>query len=75
MPRLKALKKDYIGTEIWRWMEDANITAQDLADELNIARVTVYYRLANNSVDYEMLLTVIRICEVPDEEIIRVMKL
>ena len=74
MPRIKELKHKYIGNEIWLWMKNAHITAQDLADELNIAKATVYYRLANNSVDYEMLLVVIRLCGVSDEEIIRVMR-
>jgi len=74
MPRVKALKHKYVGKVVKHWMIDADVTANELASALGISRQNFYYKIQNNSFTYEDLLTVIEVCELSDEEIVRAMR-
>lgn len=71
MPRITALKQNYIGKIVAKWLIDADLTAQDLADKMNLCRASIYYKMSNNAFSYEDLLDVIEICNPSDEEIVR----
>ena len=74
MPKIRELKKNYIGKTIKKWLIDADMNQSDLADAMDIPRQKVSYMIMNNAVDYGDLLDIIEACNVPDEEIVRVMR-
>lgn len=74
MPRIKALKQNYIGKVIKKWLIDADMNQSDLADKIGTSRQRLSYMIKNNAVDYKDLLDIIEACNVPDEEILKAMR-
>jgi len=74
MPKIRELKKNYIGKTIKKWLIDADMNQSDLAEAMDIPRQKVSYMIRNNAVDYGDLLDIIEACNVPDEEIVKVMR-
>lgn len=79
MPRILANKKKYkffyLGSWVIAQLHMAHKTQQGLADELGITRQALHYKIKNNAFDYKDLLTIIEFLDVPDEEIIHLMKI
>lgn len=74
MPKVRELKRNYIGKTIKKWLIDADMTQQDLAYEIGISPQLMGYKLKNNSVDYGDLLDIISALNIPDDEIVKVMR-
>ena len=74
MPRIKALKRNYIGKTVLKWLIDADMTRQDLAAEIGISPQLLGYKIKNNAFEYGDLIEIIAALGVPDEEILKVMK-
>ena len=74
MPRVKELKRNYIGKTVKKWLVDADMSQQDLANAIGISRQLLRYKLNNNAFAYGDLLDVIEALDVPDDEIIKAMR-
>lgn len=71
MPRINAMKHKYIGKTVKHWMVDADVKPTELAMALGMSRQNLYYKIQHNSFGYEDLLTIIEVCKLSDEEIVR----
>ena len=71
----KEYKKSSIGSWVYKWLKQENRRIQDLAAELFISQPALSYKIKNNTFSYADLLTIFDYLNVPDEEILFVMKL
>lgn len=74
MPRIKELKRNYIGKTIKKWLVDADMNKKDLAEAIGMSKQLIGYKFKNNAFDYGDLLDIIEALEVPDDEILKAMK-
>lgn len=78
MPRVNGLKHKYmandLGGKIVGLMYRSGITQADIATELGIKQPAVSYKIRNNSFSYEDLLKLFKLFELPDAEIVELMK-
>lgn len=74
MPRVKELKSNYIGKTVRKWLIDADMNQQDLANEIGMSPQLLGYKIKNNAFGYGDLLDIFEALKLPDEEIIRAMK-
>lgn len=74
MPRIKELKKNYIGKTIKKWLIDADMNQQDLARAIDMSPQLLGYKLKNNAFDYGNLLDIFSALGLPDDEILKAMK-
>lgn len=74
MPRIKELKKNYIGKTIKKWLIDVDMNQQDLAKAVDMSPQLLGYKIRNNAFDYGDLLDIFSALGLPDEEILKVMK-
>ena len=70
----KEYKKQGIGSFVYKWLKQANKRVSDLADELFISQPGLTYKMRHNSFSYADMLTIFEYLNVPDEEILYVMK-
>lgn len=74
MPRIKELKKNYIGKTIKKWLIDVDMNQQDLAKAVDMSPQLLGYKIRNNAFDYGDLLDIFAALGLPDEEILKAMK-
>lgn len=74
MPRIKELKRNYIGKTIKKWMIDADMSQQELARRIDMSPQLLGYKIKNNSFDYGNLIDIISALEVPDEMVLKAMR-
>lgn len=74
MPRIKELKKNYIGKTIKKWLIDVDMNQQDLAKAIDMSPQLLGYKIRNNAFDYGDLLDIFSALGLPDEEILKAMK-
>lgn len=74
MPRIKELKKNYIGKTIKKWLIDVDMNQQDLAKAVDMSPQLLGYKIRNNAFDYGDLLDIFSALGLPDEEILKAMK-
>lgn len=79
MPRITALKPKYmandLGGKIVGLMYRQKITQADIASELGITQPAVSYKIKHNLFTYEDLLKLFKLFELPDAEIVELMKI
>ena len=79
MPKSIINKKQYkvndFGTWVIKWLRRAKKRQKDLADELLITQPALSYKIEHSSFSYGDMLTIIDYLDVPEEEIISVMKM
>ena len=79
MPRVCINKKQYKQESIGSWIVGQlfkkKLKKMDLADELDITRQGLDWKLHNNSFDYGDLLTIFEFLESSEDDILFVMKL
>lgn len=79
MPKVIINKHDYkannIGCTVAMWIRKAGTTMKALAKELGITPQGVSFKIKTNAFTYEDLLTIFEFLEVPDEEILKAMKI
>lgn len=79
MPRVNINRKQYKVDDFGSWLigrlHKAKKTEQMLADELDITRQAVSYKIKHCSFSYSDLITVFEFLQITDEEILQVMKL
>lgn len=78
MPRVKALKTEYMANDLGAYIKGVmwrqQVKQQDIAEALGVTQQAVDYKLRNNSFSYKDLLIVFRELQLPDGEILRLMK-
>ena len=74
MPKIRELKKNYIGNTIKKWLIDADMNQQELAEAIDMSPQLLGYKLKNNSFDYGNLLDIFSVLNLPDEEIVKAMR-
>lgn len=74
MPRIKELKRNYIGKTIKKWLIDADLSQQQLAGMIDMSPQLLGYKIKNNAFGYGDLLDIFSALELPDEEIVKVMR-
>ena len=70
----KAFKAKSIGAEIAKWMLLAGVKQSDIADLLNLKQQAVSYKLRKGAFTYADLIALFEFLNVPDDEILRLMK-
>ena len=79
MPKSIVNKKEYrvndIGSWVVKWLHQAGKRQQDLAEELLITTPALSYKIKHNSFSYADMLTIFDFLDVPDIEIIFVMRI
>ena len=79
MPKVIINKKQYkindIGAWVVKWLHGAGKRRQDLADELLISQPALTYKIKHNSFSYSDMLTIFDYLNVPENEILFVMKI
>lgn len=79
MPKVTALKPEYmasnIGKTIEDWMNRREVKQSDLAEELGISQPAFSYKIKKNAFTYKDMILIIRFLDPPDMEILRVMKI
>ena len=68
-------KKQNIGSWIYMWVRRSGKHLKDLAPELGVSQQGVSFKIKNNTFSYSDMLTIFDYLEVPDEEILQVMKI
>ena len=71
----KAYKTSDIGSWVVKWLHKAGKRMQDLAAEMLITQPALSYKIKHNTFSYGDLLTIFDYLNVPDEEILFVMKI
>ena len=74
MPRIRELKKNYIGKTIKKWLIDADMNQSDLASAVDMSPQLMGYKIRNNAFDYGDLLDIFAALDLPDSEIVKVMR-
>lgn len=74
MPKIKELKKNYIGKLVRKWLIDADMNQSDLAEAIDMSPQLLGYKIKNNQFDYGNLLDIFSALHLPDEEIVKAMK-
>lgn len=74
MPRIKELKRNYIGKTVKKWLIDADMNQSELANAIDMSPQLLGYKISNNAFAYGDLLDIITALKVPDEEILKAMK-
>lgn len=74
MPRIKELKRNYIGKTVKKWLIDADLSQQQLAGMIDMSPQLLGYKIRNNQFDYGNLLDIFSALGLPDEEILKAMK-
>lgn len=74
MARVAGLKHNYIGKTIKKWLIDADMNQQELAEAIDMSPQLLGYKIKNNSFDYENLLDIFTVLNLPDEEIVKAMR-
>ena len=64
-----------IGAWVYKWLKQSGKRIQDLAEEMGISQPGLSYKIKNNAFTYADLLTVFDYLQVPDEEILFVMRM
>ena len=79
MPKVIINKHEYksntIGSWVVMWLKRAGKFEKDLASELGISQQGASFKIRKNSFTYPDLLTIFDYLEVPEEEILQVMKI
>ena len=79
MPKVIINKKEYkvqnIGGYVLMWLRRKHKYIRELASELGISQQGLSYKISNNTFSYADLLTIFDYLEVPDEEILMVLKI
>ena len=79
MPKSIINKKQYrvddIGSWVVKWLHKAGKRLTDLADEMLITQPALSYKIKHNTFSYADMLTIFDYLDVPDSEIIHVMKI
>lgn len=79
MPKVIINKREYkkntIGGYVAMWMKRAGKVEKDLAAELGVSQPGASFKIRNNTFSYADLITIFDYLEVPDEEILQVMKI
>lgn len=68
-------KSDDIGNRVSIWLRRSGKKRKDLANELAVSYQGIRHKLENNVFTYSDMLTIFDYLDVPDEEILQVMKL
>lgn len=78
MPRIKALKTEYMANDLGAYIKGVmwrqQVKEQDMADALGITQQAMSYKIRQNSFTYKDLLIIFRELQVPDEEIVRLLR-
>ena len=74
MPKVIGLKHNYIGKTIKKWLIDADMNQQELAEAIDMSPQLLGYKIKNNSFDYKNLLDIFSALNLPDEEIVKAMR-
>lgn len=74
MPKVIGLKHTYIGKTIRKWLIDADMNQQELAEAIDMSPQLLGYKIKNNSFDYKNLLDIFSALNLPDEEIVKAMR-
>lgn len=74
MPKVIGLKHNYIGKTIKKWLIDADMNQQELAEAIHMSPQLLGYKIKNNSFDYKNLLDIFSALNLPDEEIVKAMR-
>ena len=74
MPAIRELKRNYIGKTIKKWLIDADMNQADLANAIDMSPQLLGYKIKNNAFGYGDLLDIFSALELPDEEIVKVMR-
>ena len=79
MPKVIINKQDHkarnIGCWVAMWLRRSGKTMKDLAEELYISHQGVSFKIKSNTFTYSDMLTIFDYLDVPDEEILQVMKI
>lgn len=79
MPRVAIKKKDYMVTDLSKWivgkMYELDLTQSDLAEMIGISQPAFCQRLKKGMFSYIELLTLLKRLSATDEEILKMMKI
>lgn len=79
MPRVIINKHQFmandIGNHVAMWLRRSGKQIKDLAPELGISPQGTGYKINNNSFTYADLLTIFDYLDVPDDEVLQIMRL
>lgn len=79
MPKVVINKLEYkrhdIGSWVVKWLRRSGKRMSDLAEELGITHQGVSFKIKTNAFSYGDLLVIFDYLEVPDEEILQVMRI
>lgn len=74
MPRIKELKSNYISKTIKKWLIDADMNQQELAEAIAISPQSMSYKIKNNAFSIAELMDIIEALDVSGEEIVKALK-
>lgn len=74
MPQIRELKRNYIGKTIKKWLVDADMKQADLAYAIGMSPQLLGYKIRNNAFCYGDLLDIFSALNLPNDEIVKVMK-
>lgn len=79
MPRVAIKKKEYMVTDLSKWivgkMYEMKLRQSDLAEMIGVSQPAFCQRLKKGMFSYEDLLTLLKNLNATDEEILKMMKL
>lgn len=74
MPRITELKSNYIGKTVRKWLIDADMNQQQLAEAIGMSPQNLGHKISTNNFYYRDLLDIIEALSVPDEEVLKAMR-
>lgn len=78
MPRIQALKKDYMVRDFAHFVKDhirdEGMKQEDLADILGISQQKLSYKICHNTFSYAEFLAIVEVFKPNDNELMRLVK-
>lgn len=74
MPRLKELKHNYIGKTVKKWLVDADMNQQQLAEAIGMTPQNLGHKINTNRFYFKDMVDIIDALNVPDDEVLKAMK-
>ena len=74
MPKITELKSNYIGKTVKKWLIDADMNQQQLAEAIGMSPQNLGHKINTNNFYYRDMIDIIDALSVPDDEVLKAMR-
>lgn len=74
MPKIRELKRNYIGKTVKKWLIDADMSQQQLAEKIGMTPQNLNHKIKTNTFYIHDMVEIIWALNVPDDEVLKTMR-